>query len=133
MHNDAVIKECHLKMLTIELCPQGICDLAQQVVLSFSAALPSVPTTALFLQGHFHSAAWQRHSLEVSACRQPSSHRDGASRITPFTTPAREKTPMQRSPLPMHSSVNQSVLDQCGLQLNAATKHFWPGKPTLTW
>lgn len=50
MHNDAVIKECHLKMLTIELCPQGICHLVQQVILAFSAALPSAPTAALFLQ-----------------------------------------------------------------------------------
>lgn len=42
-----VIKECHLRMLTVELCPQGSCDLVQQVVLSFSAALPCVPTAAL--------------------------------------------------------------------------------------
>lgn len=91
MHNDAVIKECHLKMLTIDLCPQGICDLVQQVVLSFSAALPGAPTTALFLQRHFHSAAWQRHLLEVCAYRQPSSRRDGASHVTPLATAAREK------------------------------------------
>lgn len=44
-----VIKECHLRMLTMELCPQGSWDLVQQVVLSFSAALPSVPSAALAL------------------------------------------------------------------------------------
>lgn len=71
-HNDAVIKERHLKMLTTELRPQGICDLAEQVVLFFSAALRNVLTTALFQQQHFQSAAglsspaaklWQRRSL----------------------------------------------------------------------
>lgn len=33
----------------MELCPQGSCDLVQQVVLSFSAALHSVPTAVLAL------------------------------------------------------------------------------------
>lgn len=33
----------------MELRPQGSCDLVQQVVLSFSAALPSIPTAVLAL------------------------------------------------------------------------------------
>lgn len=54
----------------MELCPQGSCDLVQQVVLSFSAALPGVPTAAY-----------------------PCFCRDGASHITPFPTPPTQKSP----------------------------------------
>lgn len=95
MHNDAVIKECHLKMLTIELCPQGICDLVQQVALSFSAALPSAPTAALFLQWHFHSTA-----LAGGLCLPAAevSQRWSLSEHHPFpNTYQREKTPTQKS------------------------------------
>lgn len=94
MHNDAVIKECHLKMLTIDLCPQGICDLVQQVALSFSAALPSAPTAALFLQRHFHSTALAGGlcllAAELSQRWSLSHH--------PFpNTYQREKTPTQKT------------------------------------
>lgn len=70
----------------MELCPQGSCDLVQQVVLSFSAALPGVPTAAY-----------------------PCFCRDGASHITPFPTPPTQKSPH-------YTQLSKALLDRCGSQ-----------------
>lgn len=78
-----VIKECHLRMLTMELCPQGSCDLVQQVVLSFSAALPSV------------------HSY---CCPTPA-----FAEIEPLTSLPSQNLPQKRAP----TKGSSALLDQC--------------------
>lgn len=57
----------------MELCPQGRCDLVEQVALSFSAALPSVPTAVLPLL--LQRLSLSHHPLpDPSHAEEPSLH-----------------------------------------------------------